>query len=251
MLSDNNQFMIIMEEQSYLAQAFIEAFEKQKFKVQIINIAAASAITTSEQPCGYLICTSPSLLKKAVIIKAIVDQAVQEKTPVFVMGNVDELEVLWETLSPQMLKDVFTRPINLGDVVENIHQQIEEFYVAKKRTILAVDDSGIILRKIKSLLEDSYEVILVNSGAMAIKYLTLNRPDLILLDYEMPIVDGSQVMQMLREDPEFQHIPIIFLTGKNDAETVKNVMALKPEGYLLKSMNPHKLHQAIDNFFKK
>ena len=56
---------------------------------------------------------------------------------------------------------------------------------------------------------------------------------------------------MLREDPEFQHIPIIFLTGKNDAETVKNVMALKPEGYLLKSMNPHKLHQAIDNFFKK
>lgn len=167
------------------------------------------------------------------------------------MGNVDELEVLWETLSPQMLKDVFTRPINLGDVVENIHQQIEEFYVAKKRTILAVDDSGIILRKIKSLLEDSYEVILVNSCAMAIKYLTLNRPDLILLDYEMPIVDGSQVMQMLREDPEFQHIPIIFLTGKNDAETVKNVMALKPEGYLLKSMNPHKLHQAIDNFFKK
>ena len=100
-------------------------------------------------------------------------------------------------------------------------------------------------------MEDSYEVILVNSCAMAIKYLTLNRPDLILLDYEMPIVDGSQVMQMLREDPEFQHIPIIFLTGKNDAETVKNVMALKPEGYLLKSMNPHKLHQAIDNFFKK
>ena len=101
-----------------------------------VVIAAASAITTSEQPCGYLICTSPSLLKKAVIIKAIVDQAVQEKTPVFVMGNVDELEVLWETLSPQMLKDVFTRPINLGDVVENIHHQIEDFYDAKKRTIL-------------------------------------------------------------------------------------------------------------------
>ena len=49
---------------------------------------------------------------------------------------------------------------------------------------------------------------------MAIKYLALNIPDLILLDYEMPIVDGRQFMQMIREDTEFQNIPIIFLTGK-------------------------------------
>ena len=47
MLNDNNQFMIVMEEQSYLAQAFIEAFEKQKFKVQIINIAAALPLLNS------------------------------------------------------------------------------------------------------------------------------------------------------------------------------------------------------------
>ena len=108
-----------------------------------------------------------------------------------------------------------------------------------------------MLRKIKKLLDDTYQVILANSGAMAIKYLTLNTPDLILLDYAMPIVDGRQVMQMLREDPEFQNIPIIFLTGKNDADTVKNVMALKPDGYLLKNMEPQSLHDAIDRFFEE
>lgn len=148
-----------------------------------------------------------------------------------------------------MVMDVFTRPITVGDMVDNVCTQMNDFYQLKKRTILAVDDSGIILRKIKALLEDTYQVVLANSGAMAIKYLTLNTPDLILLDYAMPIVDGSQIMQMLREDPEFHHIPIIFLTGKNDAETVKNVMSLKPDGYLLKSMNPQKLHAAIDDFF--
>ena len=148
-----------------------------------------------------------------------------------------------------MVMDVFTRPITVGDMVDNVCTQMNDFYQLKKRTILAVDDSGIILRKIKALLEDTYQVVLANSGAMAIKYLTLNTPDLILLDYAMPIVDGSQIMQMLREDPEFHHIPIIFLTGKNDAETVKNVMSLKPDGYLLKSMNPQKLHAAIDGFF--
>ena len=157
--------------------------------------------------------------------------------------------LLWETLPQQMVMDVFTRPITVGDMVDNVCTQMNDFYQLKKRTILAVDDSGIILRKIKALLEDTYQVVLANSGAMAIKYLTLNTPDLILLDYAMPIVDGSQIMQMLREDPEFHHIPIIFLTGKNDAETVKNVMSLKPDGYLLKSMNPQKLHAAIDDFF--
>ena len=232
-------FLILMEEQSYLAQSLESAFEKQDVKVKIVTIAEASSIVISEKPSGYLICTSPELLKKAVSVKVMVDQAIKNKTPVFIMGNIDELELLWETLPQQMVMDVFTRPITVGDMVDQL----------KKRTILAVDDSGIILRKIKALLEDTYQVVLANSGAMAIKYLTLNTPDLILLDYAMPIVDGSQIMQMLREDPEFHHIPIIFLTGKNDAETVKNVMSLKPDGYLLKSMNPQKLHAAIDDFF--
>ena len=62
MLSDNNQFMIIMEEQSYLAQAFIEAFEKQKFKVQIINIAAASAITIPLLNNLFIILVPPDFL---------------------------------------------------------------------------------------------------------------------------------------------------------------------------------------------
>lgn len=223
-------FLILMEEQSYLAQSLESAFEKQNVKVKIVTIAEASSIVISEKPSGYLICTSPELLKKAVSVKVMVDQAIKNKTPVFIM-------------------DVFIRPITVGDMVDNVCTQMNDFYQLKKHTILAVDDSGIILRKIKALLEDTYQVVLANSGAMAIKYLTLNTPDLILLDYAMPIVDGSQIMQMLREDPEFHHIPIIFLTGKNDAETVKNVMSLKPDGYLLKSMNPQKLHAAIDDFF--
>lgn len=130
------------------------------------------------------------------------------------MGNVEELEKLWETLPKQMFTDIFIRPINVVEMVENIKRQMDEYDKMKKRTILAVDDSGVILRNIKTLLEDKYQVIPVNSSEMAIKYLALNIPDLILLDYEMPIVDGKQFMQMIREDTEFQNIPIIFLTGK-------------------------------------
>lgn len=107
------------------------------------------------------------------------------------MGNVEELEKLWETLPKQMFTDIFIRPINVVEMVENIKRQMDEYDKMKKRTILAVDDSGVILRNIKTLLEDKYQVIPVNSSEMAIKYLALNIPDLILLDYEMPIVDGK------------------------------------------------------------
>ncbi len=245
------QFLIMMEEQSYLAQAFENTFAQHELNTAIETIAATSAIVNREHPIGYLICTSSELLKKMTGIKIMVDHALKNKIPVFIMGNVEELEILWHSVPKQMVTGFFPRPVNVSEMVDSICRQMDDFYQKKKKKILAVDDSGIMLRKIKKLLDDTYQVILANSGAMAIKYLTLNTPDLILLDYAMPIVNGRQVMQMLREDPEFQNIPIIFLTGKNDADTVKNVMALKPDGYLLKNMEPQSLHDAIDRFFEE
>ena len=114
-----------------------------------------------------------------------------------------------------------------------------------------VDDSGAVLRNVKGWLEDKYQVILANSGAMAIKYLATNRPDLVLLDYEMPVVNGRQVLEMIRTETEFCDVPVIFLTGKNDRASIMDVMQLKPEGYLLKSMEPQQIVQAIDDFFAK
>ena len=62
-----------------------------------------------------------------------------------------------------------------------------------------------------------------------------SKVDLILLDYEMPVVDGPQVLQMLRQDPATKDIPVVFLTGIGTKEAVSRVMALKPDGYILKS----------------
>ncbi len=114
-----------------------------------------------------------------------------------------------------------------------------------------MDYSGAMLRNVKGWLEDHYQVILANSGMMAIKYLTLNRPDLVLLDYEMPVCDGKQVLEMIRTETEFADIPVIFLTSKGDKESVLEVMALKPEGYLLKTMPPADIIHAVDEFFER
>lgn len=67
----------------------------------------------------------------------------------------------------------------------------------------------------------------------------------------MPVVDGRQVLEMIRTETEFCDVPVIFLTSKNDRESIMKVMELKPEGYLLKSMEPQQIMQEIDAFFAK
>ena len=82
-------------------------------------------------------------------------------------------------------------------------------------------------------------------------YIADNTPDLILLDYEMPVISGPQVLEMIRSESKVDGIPVIFLTGKGDRESVMKVLAMKPDGYLLKSMERAKLLAAIDDFFEK
>lgn len=150
-----------------------------------------------------------------------------------------------------VLKSVFKRPIDVKITARIVDKYIKEYGKQVKKKILVVDDSGTMLRNVKGWLQDKYNVILANSGAMAIKYLAMDRPDLVLLDYEMPIVDGKQVLEMIRTETEFRDVPVIFLTSKNDRESIMKVMDLKPEGYLLKTMEPERIVDEVDKFFMK
>ncbi len=104
----------------------------------------------------------------------------------------------------------------------------------EKKKLLIVDDDGTTLRVLKGMLEHEYDVTIVNSGMNAIKAIGKKRPDLILLDYEMPVCDGRQTLEMLRADEESKHIPVVFLTGVNDRAHIEAVLSLRPAGYLLK-----------------
>ncbi|MBP5311145.1 MAG: response regulator, partial [Lachnospiraceae bacterium] len=91
---------------------------------------------------------------------------------------------------------------------------------------------------------------MANSGLQAIKWLGKNKADLILLDHEMPVTTGPQVLEMLRSDEETKNIPVIFLTGKGDKESVMAVVALKPEGYFLKTIEKDELLAKLNDFFE-
>lgn len=140
--------------------------------------------------------------------------------------------------------------IKAENAMEEVQKYLDRQAVKKKKKILVVDDSELVREAMKKLLGIDYEVMPVSSGLAALRSIILNRPDLILLDYEMPVCDGRQVLEMIRSEKDFADIPVFFLTGRSDKESVQKVLALKPAGYLVKSLQPAEIKKGIDTFFE-
>lgn len=104
-----------------------------------------------------------------------------------------------------------------------------------------------MLKLIKRYLDDTYDVATAINGKVALKFLESKMTNLILLDYEMPEENGPAVLEKLRANPVTSNIPVIFLTGINDRKKIQQVLALKPQGYLLKPVDHGKLIEAIQN----
>ena len=158
----------------------------------------------------------------------------------------------YSTIAPHLLEKEIAAPIG----AENAVAEIEKYLMEKKQEpakpkILLVDDSLTIRQGMKNLLEETYEVMLANSGVAALRSIILDRPDLVLLDYEMPVCDGKQVLEMIRSEEAFKGIPVIFLTGRTDPDTVRKLTAMRPDGYLAKYLKPGEIKNKIDEFFEK
>ena len=128
------------------------------------------------------------------------------------------------------------RPVDIKNLVNEMNVAMARPVVfGDKKRILIIDDDPSYASMVREWIKDTYKTDVVTSGMHAITFLLKNPVNLILLDYEMPVVDGPQVLQMLREEEATSNIPVIFLTGNGTKEAVTRVMELKPEGYVLKS----------------
>ena len=241
--------LVVMENNSFLVRNIVEQLKELDYNVDSVEMDIHKiSMQKSSYEAIFLYTESDTdvIVKELIYIR---DKAIEENLPVFYIG--DDAGHLQSIMPEYVLKSVFKRPIDVKITARIVDKYIKEYGKQVKKKILVVDDSGAMLRNVKGWLQDKYNVILANSGAMAIKYLAMDRPDLVLLDYEMPIVDGKQVLEMIRTETEFRDVPVIFLTSKNDRESIMKVMDLKPEGYLLKTMEPERIVDEVDKFFMK
>ncbi len=116
----------------------------------------------------------------------------------------------------------------------------------KKPHIMIIDDNAILLRTVKDMLNDKFTVSIAVSSSQAFMAMSRNMPDIILLDYEMPIVNGEATLKMIRENDDMKDIPVIFFTSSADLEVVKKLIALGPDGYILKPPNKQTMVSQIE-----
>ena len=120
-----------------------------------------------------------------------------------------------------------------------------------KMRILAVDDNIINLATIEQELKDKYEIVTMNSGVRAIRYLNKEKADLILLDIQMALMDGIETLKEIRTLENGAAVPVIMLTSKKDKETIIELTKLGILDYVLKPFDAKDLHERIDRALKR
>ena len=194
---------------------------------------------------GDFIYDAPELL---VYLK---DACFSEDKPLCIMGSEKEIDEIEGIVSKNMIAHEFKRPVDVKSISAALHALVRSGETRKQeKHIMLVDDDTLFLQAMQNWLGTRYKITATKSGMQAITYIANNKPDLILLDYDMPITPGPQVLEMIRSEPKSADIPVIFLTGRNDRESVERVMQLRPDGYLLKSMTKEAILASVDKFFE-
>ncbi|MBQ4523973.1 MAG: response regulator [Lachnospiraceae bacterium] len=145
-----------------------------------------------------------------------------------------------------LLKPVSKEVLNCR--ISEIYQKNTE--TSHRKTILLIDDDMAYLKQLNSLLKDSYHVIMINSGKLALNYLLKHTPDLILLDYQMPGYNGSDFMREIQEKYPDKQIPVILMTGTLTQEILNGFDTYIPVACLQKPVNKETLFEHIENVFK-
>ena len=200
------------------------------------------------------------------------------KCPIFLCAPTDACETIQRT-NPNFVDLVLTRPVsadNLSLRIVKFFDDLEKIRIKEelaksadstpeseeavaetienntdvKKHILIVDDDRSMLKMLKSALEDKYEITTMVNGILVEKFLVTRKVDLIILDYEMPVKTGADVLKDIRKLDTKNEIPICFLTGVAEREKIMEILALKPNAYMLKPVNMESLMATISNLIE-
>ena len=248
-MTTKQKMILIAEKESFIVRVLIQKAQAAEFDVTYVGWSVEEVnkyIGETEFVTLYLDAEKPH----DKVLHFIIDKMQEKNLEMILIGEQIELDAMKSVIPEWLVFQSFSRPVNNDEYVRAVGDYFSKAAAgAFKKSILIVDDDPQYLTMVREWLRGTYKVSMANSGMQAIKWLGTNKVDLILLDHEMPITTGPQVLEMLRSDQDTKSIPVMFLTGKGDKESVMKVVALKPEGYFLKNIDRKELLEKLDQFF--
>ncbi len=118
------------------------------------------------------------------------------------------------------------------------------------KKILVVEDVALNMDLLVQLLEDDYEVLTATDGAAGVALAKRERPDLILMDLSLPVMDGWEATRRIRTNQALSHIPIIALTAHAMVGDAEGALAAGCDDYLSKPLDEDELFEKLDHFLE-
>jgi CheY-like chemotaxis protein len=116
---------------------------------------------------------------------------------------------------------------------------------SEKKVILAIDDMGEVLMSINEILGDEYDVRLAKNADAGLMLFDKEHVDLALLDIEMPEKSGIDILRIIRHNPAFKNLPVIFITSNSSKMIVQQAVSMGIEGYISKPFTADKLRAKV------
>ena len=239
-LNEPDVVVLLIEELDKTNEELLEELKKEYKKMPVVcagldleNITIPDIYMTKQFEYLEAAYTAEQLIEKIEYVseKDLTEEEIVEEKKYETENTEDTvIETTEQKKEPEDFETIKNRLLNEKD---------------RRKKIMLVDDSGIYLRMMKGLLDEEYDIIMSTSGLKAISMVHEKHPDLILLDYEMPLFDGRETMVKIRQAEDIKDIPIIFVTAVNDKDHIKAVLSLKPAGYLLKPIDKDRLFKTI------
>ncbi len=245
------KILLISRGAAFMTDALANNLRKSGFETSVVDADIKKIAKERESTDIYLIYAGNFVFETPEVLVFLKDVLSEDEKTVTVVGYTEEIAEIRNSVTANLIAAEFERPFDMKVLIAELEKIARVNEERKKgKHILLVDDDVMYLKLMQEWLSVRYNITISRSGMQAITYIANHTPDLILLDYDMPITTGTQVMEMIRSEPHSANIPIIFLTGNSNRDSVMKVMALKPQGYLLKSMEKNQILESIDHFFK-
>ena len=247
---DKVKVLVISDRETFIAKAIQKNLRESGFDARFAKMNVSDISEVADETSVYVLYMDEDMKNEMKVMVYLKDISIEENKMILLIGSEEEYNAATKVIPKENLNAWFQRPFDMHAFIDEVKSLTDEqAKEERKKSILVVDDDVTFLRMVHSWLKKKFRVSIVTSGMQAITWLAKNEADLILLDYEMPVNSGPNVLEMLKSETDTRSIPVMFLTGKGDRESISKVLALKPERYFLKSIGKDQLIEELDKFF--
>ncbi|MBO6239440.1 MAG: response regulator [Butyrivibrio sp.] len=244
------KILLVRNAETFMVNAIKNSLLKAHFRVADANYTISQISDNVHDADLIILYTDPDIEDHYDAFIYLKDLCVEDNKVVLIIGEDQTFKFCHRYIPKEDIAFEVYRPLDMSELMSKVMTATDdEFEQQRRKCILVIDDDLTFLQMMRELLKDTYRVGMANSGTQAVAWLATNHADLILLDYDMPVLDGPKVMEMLKSESFSSSTPVMFLTGKNDRESVTSVISLKPVDYLLKSITKEKLLKTLEDFF--